>query len=176
MCKNLKTLSRFNTFPHQILTLSPTVKHSLNCCIKLVYLHDLFKNQPDTRNGKEKKIMSHYQGYFECALQLAAALIEKTMKDSGQNSQTHLNLNHCDHRLAQKHVKNNTLLLNGQIMNSSKMKGFDVGFGKQQESLNPFMLNTDQKKTTHKDTTNTHKQYKSTHGCKRSPHIIPNSQ
>lgn len=70
------------------------------------------------------------------------------MKDSGENSQTHLNLNRRDHRLAQKHVKNNTLLLNGQIMNSSKMKGFDVGFGKQQESLNPFMLNTDKKNKT----------------------------
>lgn len=55
MCKNLKMLSRFNTFPHQILTLSPTVKHSLNCYIKLVYLPNLFKNQSDTRNGKKKK-------------------------------------------------------------------------------------------------------------------------
>lgn len=152
MCKNLKTLSRFNTFPHQLLTLSPTVKHSLNCYIKLVYLRNLFKNQSDTRNGKKK---SHYPGYFECTLQLAAALIEKTVKDSGQNSQTHLNLNHCDHRLAQKHVKNNTLLLNGQIMNSSKMKGFDAGFGKQQESLNPFMLNTDKKNPTRIQQTHT---------------------
>ena len=53
-------------------------------------------------------IVSRYLSYFECSLQVAAALIEKTeRKTRVGRSQTHLNPNHSDHRLAQKQAKNN---------------------------------------------------------------------
>lgn len=81
--------------------------------------------------------MSHYLDYFERALQLAAALIEKAVKDWGWNSQIHLNLKHSDSRADQKDIENHTLKLNGCIMTSSKMKGFDgvLGGGEIQQTL-----------------------------------------
>ena len=55
-------------------------------------------------------IVSYYFSYFECSLQVTAALIEKTeRKTRVRRSQTHLNPNHSDHRLAQKQAKNNIL-------------------------------------------------------------------
>lgn len=54
-------------------------------------------------------------------------------------------------------------------MNSSKMKGFDEGFGKQQESLNPFMSNTD-KKNNNTRIQQTHTNNINQHMAVRDPH------
>lgn len=67
--------------------------------------------------------------YFEWALQLAAAKIEKAIKDWGLNSQIHLKLSYSESWAGQKDDENHTLKLNGCIVTSSTMKGFDVVLG-----------------------------------------------
>lgn len=128
MRPNLEMLNRFDAFPHQKPSHSGWSLPQI-AILNLFIFAILQESVRHTKWARDKKKTCHYLCYFECSLQLAAALIEKTVKDSGESGQTHLNPNRGDHRLAtQKHVKNNALVLNGRIMNSLQDERFSCGF------------------------------------------------